>query len=41
VMPCALNFASASASGTNALVWGSSSVAADTLQLPGKRPGRP
>src|ERR1700742_3354755 len=40
-MPCALNLASASASGTKTLVWGSSRVAADTLQLPGTRPGRP
>ena len=38
-MPCAANFASASASGTKALVCGSSSVAADTLHAAGNAAG--
>ena len=41
LMPAAANVAAASASGTKALLCGSTRLAAGTLTLPGIRPGRP
>jgi hypothetical protein len=41
VTPLASNFAAASARVVKPLVAGSMRVAADTLRLPGTRPGRP